>query len=224
MKNTKKNGLLLVLGGLLLIGTSCQERSKPSEEPEQEEKETVKPPSDIISIEQSKSLYDNYTRNRIAPIMAFEKEMNDDEEFEAARFVDFDYDTMKQYIAYVEQEAKKAKVDVSTFRLYFANYPNSEKFRDGKKVVHPRQNSIFILPTMMKNGQNMGFYIGADGQAQLIRNTVKRNEQGYGGIQDKSQRSQASFVPSLSAPLSLQEELSLIMNHGSSGPPPGGDF
>nr|WP_298999746.1 hypothetical protein [uncultured Allomuricauda sp.] len=224
MKNTKKNGLLLVLGGMLLIGTSCQEKPKPPQEPEQEEKETVKPPSDIISIRESKSLYDNYTKNRIAPIMAYEKEMNDDEDFEAARFVDFDYKTMKQYIAYVEQEAKKAKVDVSTFRLYFANYPNKEKFRDGKKVVHPRQNSIFVLPTLMKDGQNMGFYIGADGQAKLIRNTIKGKEQGYGSLENKTQKSQASFVPSFSSPTLLQGDQSLIMNHGGSGPPPETDF
>ncbi|MEM9361990.1 MAG: hypothetical protein AAGA43_05100 [Bacteroidota bacterium] len=222
MKNTKKNALTLVLGGLLLIATSCQERPQ-QKDPEKEEIEEVKPPSDIISIDDSKSLYDNYTRNRVEPILAHEKEMNDDEDFEAARFVDFNYDMMKQYIAFVEQEAKKAKVDVSTFRLYFANYPNSEKFRDGKKVIHPRQNSIFILPTLMKDGKNMGFYIGADGQAELIKNAVSGQEQGYGTIQDKTHKSQASFVPSFSAP-ALQGGQSLIVNHGSSGPPPGGDF
>ncbi|MEO0902721.1 MAG: hypothetical protein AAFY00_12210, partial [Bacteroidota bacterium] len=107
-----KNAQMLVLGGLLLIATSCQERPQ-QKEPEKEEPKEVKPPSDIISIDDSKSLYDNYTRNRVEPIMAHEKEMNDDEDFEVARFVDFDYDMMKRYIAFVEQEAKKAKVDVS---------------------------------------------------------------------------------------------------------------
>ena len=222
MKNTMKNAQMLVLGGLLLIATSCQEKPQ-QKEPEKEEPKEVKPPSDIISIDESKSLYDNYTRNRVEPIMAHEKEMNDDEDFEVARFVDFDYDMMKQYIAFVEQEAKKAKVDVSTFRLYFANYPNSEKFRDGKKVVHPRQNSIFILPTLMKDGTNMGFYIGADGQAELVKNATSGQEQGYGSTQNKVQKSQASFVPSFSAPM-LQGGQSLIMNHGNSGPPPETDF
>ncbi|MEM9078035.1 MAG: hypothetical protein AAGC43_13405 [Bacteroidota bacterium] len=224
MKNTKKNGLTLVLGGLLLIVSSCQERPRQQEKPEEEVPEIIKPPSDIISIDQSKSLYDNYSRNRVEPIMAFEREMNDDEDFEVARFVDFDYDAMKQYIAFVEQEAKKANVDVSTFRLYFANYPNSEKFPDGKKVVHPRQNSIFILPTLMKDGENMGFYIGADGQAELVRNATIGQGQGYGSTQDKVQKSQASFVPSFSSPILLQGGQSLIMNHGNSGPPPETDF
>ncbi|WP_435623103.1 hypothetical protein [Flagellimonas sp.] len=224
MKNTKKNGLLLILGGFLLISMSCQEKPRQQQEGEEEIQEPIKPPSDIISLELSKTLYDNYTRNRVAPIMAYEMETNEDEDFEVARFVDFDYKTMKQYIDYVEQEAKKAKVDVSTFRLYFANYPNSEKFPDGKKVVHPRQNSIFLLPTLNQGGENLGFYIGADGKAKLIKDAVKGNEQGYGNVMDNSEKAQAGFMPSFPAPIMMQGEQSLTMNHGNSGPPPGGDF
>lgn len=224
MKKTMKKGFILLLG-LLLMTVSCQEKPKPQPEPEIETKETVKPPSDIISIQDSKSLYDNYTRNRVAPIMAYELETNQDEAFKAARFVDFDYDTIKQYIAYVEQEAKKAKVDVSTFRLYFANYPNTEKFPDGKKVVHPRQNSIFLLPTLEEGGQNFGFYIGADGKAQLIKNAVNAKGEGYGNVMDKKvEKAQASIMPAIFSPTPLQGDLSLILNHGGSGPPPETDY
>lgn len=208
---------MLFLGSFFLLMTSChQEKEEPRKE--------VKPPKDIISIKESKSLYDNYSRNRVAPILAYEREANDDEDFEVARYVDFDYKVMKQYIAFVEQEAKKTKVDVSTFRMYFANYPNSEKFPDGKKVVHPRQNSIFVLPTLVKNGENMGFYIGADGEAKLVRNAVKGDAQGYGVVNLERNQSQASFVPNFAASAMFQADQSLIMNHGQSGPPPPGDF
>ncbi|MEM9866205.1 MAG: hypothetical protein AAF765_00860 [Bacteroidota bacterium] len=228
MKHTKKTVMLFTMGGLLLMATACQQNPRQQEEPEpvEEEEVVVEPPENIISIAQSKMLYDNYTRNRVAPIMRYEIATFDDEEFEVSRYVDFDYKMMKQYIAYVEQEAEKAKVDVSTFRFYFANYPNEEKFPDGKKVIHPRQNSIFVLPTLNKKGRNMGFYIDAEGRAALIKNAMKPNDsiKGYGSNLRQNGRSHAGFVPSFAGPILFQEELSLIMNHGNSSPPPPGDF
>lgn len=223
MKNTKKATTLLLSSFLLILGACQQQKKQESkeDEPTQEEpRERVKPPEQIISIEESKKLFDNYTKNRVESIQAYELEVNKDENFKVARFSSFDYATFKQYMAYIEQEAKAAKVDITTLRFYFANYPNEKEFPDGRKVVHPRQNSLFVVPTIDVDGENFGFFIGANGKAELIKNAVKAD--GIGSSGKDGEKSYASFAPTITpAPYSGG---SLAMDRSSSGPPPSPDY
>ncbi|WP_318311659.1 hypothetical protein [Flagellimonas crocea] len=211
MKNNRKN-LIVLFGASLLLMVACQQGPK-KEEPT----EKVSPPEGIISLEESKSLYDNYTKNRVDMIQAFELERDSARRFVPARFTSFSYADMKQYMAYVEQEAQEAGVKVSSLRLYFANYPDKPDFPDGKKVVHPRQNSIFIVPTTMIDGKELGFYIGSDGKAMPIKGVVGSSETGE---KTEPNTSEASFFPNLFQ----SGDKSLNLNHGSSGPPPYTDF
>ncbi|SNZ01826.1 hypothetical protein [Flagellimonas pacifica] len=220
MKNTKKVTTSFLVVMFLILG-ACQPKPK-KDEPHEEPREKVKPPEQIISLEESKSLYDNYTRNRVDLIQQFEKEQHEDDSFNVARFSSFDFKTVKQYIAFVEQEAKAANVDVTSLRFYFANYPNKEKFPDGRKVVHPRQNSVFVVPTMNVDGEDYGFYIGEDGKAKLIKDAVGAN--GIGHSSEKSNKSYASLIPISSAPTAVYGRQSLAMDKGSSGPPPHTDY
>ncbi|MEM7485560.1 MAG: hypothetical protein AAF348_10160 [Bacteroidota bacterium] len=223
MKNTKKAAPFLLVFTLLILG-ACQPKQKedPKEEPDEEPKEHVEPPKQIISLMESKSLYDNYSKNRVESIQRYEMSANKDENFKPSRFTSFDYKTMKQYMAFIEQEAEAANVDISTLRFYFANYPNKRRFADGQRVVHPRQNSLFMLPTMKVKGRDFGFYIGADGKAKLVKDAVGINA--VGDSLPSNGTAEASFMPSFAnAPL-MQGEQSLTMNHGNSSPPPSGDF
>ncbi|WP_420320052.1 hypothetical protein [Flagellimonas sp.] len=220
MKNLK-TAFAMLLGSFILILGACKQAQK-TEEPNEEPKERVKPPEQIISLEESKSLYDNYSKNRVELIQQFEMEQNQDEGFRPARFSSWDYATIKQYMAFIEQEAKDAKVDISSLRFYFGNYPNKERFPDGKKVVHPRQNSVFIVPTINVDGQNYGFYIGEDGEAKLIKDAVGAN--GIGNIEIKEQKAYASFAPSLMTAPPQNGGQSLTMNRSTSGPPPSSDY
>lgn len=218
MKNNRKTAITFI-ASVSLLASSCQQGPKKDgttpKNPKEHQEEQVSPPRGIISLEESKSLYDNYTKHRWDMIHTYEMERKPDEEFVPARYSDFDYATIKQYLAFVEQEAKEAGVDISTLRIYFANYPDQERFPDGEKVVHPRQNSIFMLPTMKVDGQNWGFYIGADGKAKLIKGAV--GETGIGNTSEQGKRAQASLVPSIST---ASEDQSLSLNHGNSEPPP----
>ncbi|WP_222984798.1 hypothetical protein [Flagellimonas meishanensis] len=224
MKNTRTMTSFFLAVVLLMMGACQPSQKKPdTNEPGTTEKpEPVKAPEQIISLEESKSLYDNYSRNRAELIQQFELEQNNDEKFEVARFAAFDYATIKQYLAFIEQEADSAGVDISSLRLYFANYPNKEKFPDGKRIVHPRQNSIFIVPTINVDGQDFGFYIGADGKAKLIKDAV--GQQGMGLLNGEGQKSYASFAPSFSSATLQSGSQSLNLNRGNSSPPPPGDF
>ncbi|RDY60844.1 hypothetical protein [Flagellimonas nanhaiensis] len=223
MKNTRNTATLFLVSLSLMLGACQQGQKKESSEPEspKHQQERVAPPKGIITLEESKSLYDNYTRNRVDVIQQFEAEQNDDEKFEVARFTSFEYSEIKQYMAYIEQEAKGAGVDISSLRFYFANYPNKEKFPDGKKIVHPRQNSIFLVPTINVDGKDFGFYIGADGKAKLIKDAM--DAKGMGQTSGEKTKSYASFVPTLSPSPAMQEG-SLNLNRGNSSPPPPGDF
>ena len=210
MKNNRK-AVIAFFGASFMLLVACQQGPT---DPKQEE---VKPPEGIISLEESKSLYDNYTKNRVDMIRQFEEtERYPDKKFIPSRFTSFSFDKIKNYTAYVEQEAKKAGVKIASFRLYFANYPNKPDFPDGKKIVHPRQNSIFIVPTMMVDGEEYGFYIGADGKAKLIKDAVGGSE--IGATEEKNM-SNASFAPAVFA-----DDESLILNKGNSSPPPNGDY
>ncbi|MEM8763883.1 MAG: hypothetical protein AAGD88_08735 [Bacteroidota bacterium] len=213
MKNIK-TAKLLVLGFGLTSLVACRTEVKPEKTPEEEPPTEVEAPEGIITIAKSKELYDNYTRYRAESIEKFEKENFDNDEFVTARYTDFDYEDLKQYLDFVEQEAEKAKVDVSTVRVYFAN--------NGGRT---HQNSIFFVPTLKKGDENFGFFISADGSAQLIKDRVRVDVQQQGAeVFKKNQLEKAHpSMLTVSTPM-LFDDQSLAYNKGTSGPPPPPDY
>lgn len=213
---------IIVLFLMFTCFVNCGEKTKHIPEEKPEEKPVVEAPDNIITLNEADVIYESYSQHRVNLIEPYEKEKRaPGEEFEAARFVDFDYDTVKQYIDYIDQEAAKAGVKkVTKLRLYFANYPNDREFPNKKEVVHPRQNSIFMVPTLDRDGVNYGFYIGSNGKASLITDRNVGNEKGMGLLDEKPQKAYAGF--SLNS--SLQGSGSLTLNFGHGGPPPKSDF
>ena len=204
---------------------SCNQQQKENK-PNSKTPPIVDAPTNIISLNEANAIYDNYSEHRVRLIEPYETQQRQpDEKFEASRFVDFDYDALKQYIAYIDQEAEAGGVKkITKLRLYFANYPNEEKFPNGKKVVHKRQNSIFMVPTLEKGGINYGFFIGDNGTAELIKDWKDSSKDGLGFSLDKKQEAQAGFVPNFVLNTSLQGSKSLAFNFGQGGPPPKTDF
>lgn len=209
MKRTPRYmlGILLVL----LLLASCQERPKePKSEPVEEVE--VSAPDQIISLNDADSLYVNYTNRRANSIAKMEMQHGEDSEpFEPTRFVTVDIEVMKQYIKFVEQEAKKGGTEVDSLRIYLGNYGNMKK--DWKKN---NRNTMFILPAAKAEGGYGGIYIGEDGKAKLMRNYFK-------GSQEGEPKSEASLLPILNSGL-MQGGGSLIMNDLGNSPPPKGDF
>lgn len=213
MKNIKKWALAFSTILFLAI-TSCAEkpkenRDKPKHEDYDKDK-MAKAPDGIISLDEAKILCANYEDRRIEGIKSFEMAQNPEKEFIPTQFIDFDFETIRNYVRYVERRAKKAQVEPDSLRIYLANY--------GKGGKDPNRNTVFILPTTEINGEHGGFYIDGDGKAKLIRNYWPKNEDG----DQNGQKSKAGFLPSLN--MSLYQDGSLILNDGSSGPPPDMDF
>lgn len=240
---SRSSMLFIVLFSLL----SCEEEKK---------KEVMTPevlaPEQIVHVEQAKEMYDFYTKRRVPLIQRYEDSINrrkygtkiqqkkkvksdaEDAKFDVARYVSYDYKTLKQYLAYIEQEAKKANVEISGLRIYFSNYPD-QPFFDGQEkdsILHPRQNSVLLSPTLKKGKRDYLFYIGenkAQQEAILLSDTFKpiKAIKGMGHLGNAERKSHASFMPSLSkttANTSLNTSFyagtSLTMNKGTGAPPP----
>jgi len=249
MENTKRLLSILLFSLLISFGfTNCKDskNQKPDDGPTME---TVERPAEIIEVDMARQQYLTYEKRRVDLIQKYEdsvdgyddkgktrQKQNDQqaqqdpndpngERFDVARYVYWDYETIKNYLKYIEQEAKAANVEISTLRFYFSNYDeNSEN-------VHPRQNSIMITPTLSQNEREYIFEIDDSDPKNLkplllsdAFEVIKNQEKGMGNIYKDDQRSQASFVPSLIEPsavvLPYNPGKSVTMNRGTSVPPP----
>ncbi|MCB0464831.1 MAG: hypothetical protein KDC78_04015 [Aequorivita sp.] len=207
--------LLLLFANLMLF--SCHEPNSHTTPPYDG------PPKDhIISVERAREMYDAYSQRRVPVIEKYEDSIvADSTKFEPTRYAEYDLETVKQYIAYIEHEAKEANVDIKTLRFYLSNYPNSEKFPNGDVVKYPRRNSFFVLPTMDYNGKNVGFSIeeinGKYTAVPINKSVATGKEQNDA----TGQMNEAAFFTINSS--AAQGTTSLIMNDGGVSPPPGSD-
>jgi hypothetical protein len=182
-------------------------------------------PREIISVAQAFEMYDAYSTRRVPIIQKYEDSISSDSaSFEPTRYAEYDLKTIKQYIAYIEHEAMKANVEINTLRFYLSNYPDKEKFEDGKPVRYPRKNSFFVVPTIDHKGKNVGFSIeendGKFSAVPISRRNVGENETQKTEKDSTGQQNEAGFFVSNSN-VSSSGASSLILNDGNLTPPPG---
>lgn len=246
MENTKKiSAKLIFIFTVSLALLNCREVDK--DEPKNGQ---VDAPEEIVTLATAKNLYDTYEKRRVDLIQKYEDSIdgfyNDDkvrqeqstqetqqdpndpngERFDVARYVSWDYGTIKAYLKYVEQEAKAAKVDISTLRFYFSNYPP-----DATSAVHPRQNTIMITPTLHENDREYIYSID-DSDPENPRPILLSDSfgpvksKGMGDANGKDKRVYASFLPNAEGSSTdylifpYQSGNSMTMNRGSGAPPP----
>lgn len=213
--------LFLIFINLTFIG--CQEPTGTNDPG------PVKPPNEIISVEHAAQMYENYSERRVPIIKKYEDSISSDTtQFTPTRYAEYDLETIKQYIAFIEYEANQVNVDIKTLRFYLSNYPNSDKFEDGGNVKYPRRNSFFMLPTMEYNGKNVGFSIeDVDGNYTAVpinQNTpIKERDKNKGQSDSEGQLNEAGFFMSGSTTVPSKRPTSLILNDGQLMPPPGPD-
>ena len=226
MKDQRKNFLKLFLTSLIVIGfLSCETKKVKKPVMEQEVTDVIAP-KQIVSVAQAKSMYDAYGERRVGLIEKFENEQAPEKKFDVARFGYYDYNTIKDYLAYIEQEAKKANVEISTLRFYFSNYPDKKSFEDGREIKHPKQNSFFIIPTLKDNDdKDYGFYIREEDDGKnvpvLLTDNLNPKKEKDSNMQQQSERkSEASFLPSPAPAMFYAKDKSLIINESNMTPPP----
>ena len=136
----------LLLSGLLLV--SCGE--KPTVHPDDEGGNPpiiVEAPRNIIPVQEAENMYHRYGTERVPLIEAsvnIDKEGNpippeDPNYVQATRSLSMDYTALKQYLAFIEQEAKNSKTDISGLRIYFSKYPSGK---------NDSRASVFLNPIM----------------------------------------------------------------------------
>ncbi len=112
----------------------------------------VEAPDMIISVDQALTLYKNYGENRIGLIEEYEEELGQVDGYRATTSLTFDFEMMKQYMKYVEQEAKSAGTDIKGLRVYLGQY-------NLKNSPHPNAETVFFNPTMKRDGNEVAFAI-----------------------------------------------------------------
>ncbi len=252
MGNTKKSlstFVLMLCISFLSINCKDQKSQNPDDKPKQE---TVERPTQIIEVDVAREQYLTYEKRRVGLIQKYEDSIDGYDEkgqrpleqngqqaqqdpndpngarFDVARYVYWDYKTIKDYLKYIEQEAEAANIEISTLRFYFSNYPPNDK-----SAVHPRQNSIIITPTLHENNREYIFAIDdrdiKNLKPQLLSDSFvpidAPQEKGMGQLNGEEERSYASFLPfgstttnNLATPYMAGRSVS--MNRGTGAPPP----
>lgn len=221
----------LIVSAIILTGVSCVDpkpKNDDAGDDNGDDPQQVEAPAQIISVEQAKTMYDTYTERRVGLIQQNEQPNADGTPFNPTRYGWYDYDTLKQYMAYIEAEADKADVEISGVQLFFANYPDNVEFSDGSPIIYPRQNSFLIIPTMKVGNENVSFITAGDDEnrsAVPVRSYLQdlRRSQGGGANQIKSGfGSQMMMMNFRMLQDQGQEEHyhSLILNEANLIPPP----
>ncbi|WP_445384386.1 hypothetical protein ACT6NV_10410 [Robiginitalea sp. IMCC44478] len=228
MKNISYFQRIALFMGATCLLLSCNGATKG----EETISEPIPAPKQIISLEKAQKLYGNYTTRRVPLIRKYEDSINlrmadpkmqeeAPKKFDVARYGYYDYKTLKQYLAYIEQETKKTGDSISTIRIYFANYPDEPGY------VHKRQSSFMLMPTVKKGGREYAYAIseGEKPEAILIGDDLQTADtvQAYFSEAANRKAAEASLVPALSPkPPANPFQLggSLILNESQMVPPP----
>lgn len=135
----------MLVGGFLY--TSCEEHT--AEQPTTKEAHSlVKEPAIIIPVEEAEELFKNYGSLRVPLIEKFQNVDNDgvaitpesDAFVDATRSLSIDYETLKEYMTFIESEASKTKTKITGLRIYFGLY--------GPKGYNPNSETVFLNPLM----------------------------------------------------------------------------
>lgn len=117
----------------------------------------IPPSSNIISVEQADQWYKNYESDRVDII---ETGVNDQfpsltDPYKTTRFVTADYETLKSYIAYIDQESKDAGITPKGLRIYFAATD---------ATTEPGKETVFMNPVTSFKGVkgNISYAIATD--------------------------------------------------------------
>lgn len=137
----------------------------------------------IISVEEAIEMKKEY-QNTIAPLI----ESRIDSDYQATNFAWIDLDSLKEYMALLEEVMTINDKEISGVRIYFSAYPDAATFRSsGNKINYPARETIFFAPTIKtptttlssqhENLENLPFCIEpADKTNSLKGNFVVINE------------------------------------------------
>ncbi|MFI8378444.1 hypothetical protein [Leeuwenhoekiella sp. NPDC079379] len=211
----KITSLAVVLTAAFLV-TSCE--NKPCDCSNQESP-ILEAPANIIPIAAADSLYQNYGNSRVPLIERAENITEEGDTIpkedvnykQTTRYVSFSFKEMKKYMAYIEQQADSANIEILQLRVYLGKYGKKVKNKDKSN-----RGTVFFNPAAE--------FVLADGTKDTVSFAIKKGAKGkyeavtVGSVLDGS---------ALDAEMGVKAIQSLSENIGHEAPPPpvgGGDF
>ena len=187
----KKITLVAAVLTAAFLMTSCDEPC----DCEGDEAPILGAPSNIIPLASADSLYKNYGNSRVDLIELAENITEEGDTIpkedarykKATRAVRLPYKQLKEYLAYIEQEADTAGVEIVELRVYFGKYNNSfiEKTKKGRATVFLNPATEFTLADGKKDTVSYAIITGANGakRAEMV-GKILNPEEGDVGLGD----------------------------------------
>ncbi len=169
-----------------------------------------KKPKNIIKVDQAVEMYHNYT-NRTELIHKYYDGIGDnDKESQPTRSLFYDLDDLYNYLGYIKQLSRKAKVEPSGIRIYFAEYSEGYVRNDSKE--YSKRQTIFITPTVEEKGVHLGYTLDENLNINLLRDVLDQTNSKERVFFAKNQRQNDS---------DNSDQNSLIANEFTGSPPKG---
>ncbi len=160
---------------------------------------------------------------RAALIQKHVRERTQDSTFTSARAVTFDYQDLKNYMAFIEKNADDAKIRISGLRFYFGKYDNNPVPRKAHRQM------IFYNPTVKSaDGKNrdVAYAIQRIGDKtgivplEKVIDSILNQEKGKGSVRQESQVNEASVLSFFTNNAAFNGAETQAGNHGQLNPPP----
>lgn len=170
----------------------------------------------LIPIEQAIEMKSEYT-NRISPLIENYRGSG----YKATEFAWIDIDSLKEYVALLEEVRSKNNKTISGVRIYFSAYPNENYFKStDDDVDFPARETMFMVPTVRveptllsgkyENLEHLPFCIKPDDSSDLLKGKYEIIE---GLLHEKDNRTTDQTS-------NYTNKKSLVMNKASITPPP----
>tara|TARA_R110000823_G_scaffold7280_44_gene26745 strand:- start:25 stop:612 length:588 start_codon:yes stop_codon:yes gene_type:complete len=145
--------------------------------PKSEEENLINEISQIITVEQAVEMKNTY-QDSIGSLIR-ENNSTPENEYDPTLFAFIELDSLKKYIAFLDEVEQLNKKKISGIRVYFAAYPDTLK-NGSKTQKYRKRETFFFAPTIKvepnewgreyPNLRNVPFYIEPTGENRLIGN------------------------------------------------------
>lgn len=177
--------LLAVSLTATFLFSSCEDQNCDCEEVETP---VLSAPGNIIPLAAADTLYKDYGNSRVSLIELAENITEEGDTIvegdarykKATRAVTMPYKAFKEYIAYIEQEAKAADVEIAEMRFYFGKFKNNfpKKNKKGRATLFLNPAAEFTLSDGTKDTVSYAIVTGVDGKkrAEMVGSILNPKE------------------------------------------------
>lgn len=120
--------------------TSCEEKKTTDVQTK-----GLEVPSQLISVDQSIVMKKEYEQN----IASLIRKSKMEGQYDPTQFAYIELDSLKKYIAFLDQVAKLNDKKISGIRIYYGAYPENQK--GSTNFENPGRETFFLAPTIAQN-------------------------------------------------------------------------